>query len=98
MKKVLIVDDSLKTRRMLRRHLTKAGYEVVEAENGETALEEIKTNLPDVVLLDLMMPGMSGFEVCQRLLKTPRTDPSRSCCLRWLLIITRITICFESTW
>ena len=44
------------------------------AENGEMALEEIKQNLPDVVLLDVMMPGMNGFKVCKQLHNTPQSE------------------------
>ena len=48
-------------------------YEIVEAENGEQALQAISQRSPDVILLDVMMPGMDGFEVCRRLKKDPRT-------------------------
>ena len=84
MEKILIVDDDLTIRRMLRRHLTGAGYEVSEAENGKMALEEIKINLPDVVILDVMMPDMTGFQVCQKLLDTPQSD------LVYIIMLTAI--------
>lgn len=72
MEKILIVDDHPKTRGMLRRHLTRAGYDTLEVENGTSALEAIRRDLPDVVLLDVMMPGITGFEVCQQLLSMPQ--------------------------
>jgi signal transduction histidine kinase/DNA-binding response OmpR family regulator/PAS domain-containing protein len=64
---VLVVDDDPKTREMLRRTLQKAGWTVVEAGNGCEALEALETAKPALVLLDLMMPGMDGFEVLERL-------------------------------
>lgn len=74
MGKILIVDDNPKTRKMLRRHLTKAGYEPFEAENGKMALEEVKKNVPHIILLDVMMPDMTGFEVCERLRSALQND------------------------
>ena len=65
--KVLIVDDSALTRRSLRQILETAGYAVVEAENGLDALERYFLDKPDVVLLDLVMRGMYGLEVLQKL-------------------------------
>ena len=65
--KVLIVDDSAMTRRSLRQILETAGCEVVEAEDGLGALERYYLEKPDVVLLDLVMRGMYGLEVLQKL-------------------------------
>jgi two-component system, chemotaxis family, chemotaxis protein CheY len=65
--KVLIVDDSALTRRSLRQILEPAGCEVVEAENGLDALERYFLEKPDVVLLDLVMRGMYGLDVLQKL-------------------------------
>ena len=65
--KVLIVDDSALTRRSLRQILETAEYEVMEAENGLDALERYFLDKPDVVLLDLVMRGMYGLEVLQKL-------------------------------
>jgi PAS domain S-box-containing protein len=59
---VLVVEDDLTTRTMFRRMLEKEGWEVVEAENGKVALEAIAKHIPDLVLLDLMMPEMDGFQ------------------------------------
>lgn len=70
---VLIVDDEEQNRQLLRDLLEAAGYETPEAEDGEQALRIIEAAPPDLVLLDVMMPGMDGFEVCQQLKKDPRT-------------------------
>ncbi|OPY72949.1 MAG: Alkaline phosphatase synthesis transcriptional regulatory protein PhoP [Syntrophorhabdus sp. PtaU1.Bin058] len=67
--KILIVDDSEDIRILLRRILQAAGYEVAEAVNGEKALNEIAGLKPDMVLLDIVMPGISGYEVCETLKK-----------------------------
>ena len=64
---VLVVDDDPKTREMLRRTLQKAGCTVAEAANGSEAIEALERATPGLVLLDLMMPGMDGFEVLERL-------------------------------
>jgi putative two-component system response regulator len=68
---VLIVDDEYIGRETLQSVLEGEGYELEMAENGFQAIEKAKKLLPDVILLDIMMPGMTGFEVCQRI----RSDP-----------------------
>ena len=68
---VLIVDDEYIGRETLQSVLEGEGYELEMAENGLQAIEKAKKLLPDVILLDVMMPGMTGFEVCQRI----RNDP-----------------------
>lgn len=68
---VLIVDDEYIGRETLQSVLEGEGYELEMAENGTQAIEKAKQLLPDVILLDVMMPGMTGFEVCQRI----RSDP-----------------------
>jgi putative two-component system response regulator len=68
---VLIVDDEESGRQTLESILESEGYHIEMAENGMQALEKAKILLPDVILLDVMMPGMTGFEVCQRV----RNDP-----------------------
>jgi two-component system, OmpR family, response regulator MprA len=65
--KVLIVDDDSHIRASLRRTLAYQGYLVREAEDGASALEVALDELPDLVILDLMLPGLDGFEVCRRL-------------------------------
>ena len=64
---VLIVDDGSMARTLLRLMLTRSGFHVLEAKDGFDALEKVKTHHPDVVLLDVMMPGMDGFDVCAKL-------------------------------
>ena len=73
--KILIVDDSALSRRTLRRILEPAGYEVVEAQDGMTALEVYFLEKPSVVLLDLVMKGMYGLDV---LVKLREMDPKAS--------------------
>lgn len=70
---VLIVDDEPMARTLLRLMLVRAGFEVLEAENGFEALDKVKQKQPDLVLLDVMMPGIDGFSVCEALRKNPLT-------------------------
>lgn len=65
--RILIVDDETQLRRSLRRSLEGHGYDVREAEDGTTALSAFETFKPDVLLLDLMLPDMSGVQVCRQL-------------------------------
>ena len=67
MAKIFVVDDSWLTRTSLRSMLEGGGYEVVEAENGNDAIETIPLENPDCILLDLLMPGMTGFDVLAEL-------------------------------
>jgi two-component system chemotaxis response regulator CheY len=67
MRKILIVDDSSLARRRARGILERAGYEVVEAEDGMAALESYFVVKPDIVLLDLVMKGMYGLDVLTKL-------------------------------
>jgi two-component system chemotaxis response regulator CheY len=62
MKNCLVVDDSDVIRKVARRILEKMNFEITEAENGQQAIEQCKTRAPDVVLVDWMMPVMSGME------------------------------------
>jgi signal transduction histidine kinase/DNA-binding response OmpR family regulator/ligand-binding sensor domain-containing protein len=68
---VLIVEDEAQTREMLRRSLVKEQWEVLEAGNGRVALEKLNGTVPALILLDLMMPEMDGFEFMQQLRKRP---------------------------
>jgi two-component system KDP operon response regulator KdpE len=65
--KILVVDDEPQIRRMMRATLTSSGYQVDEARTGEEALEKFRAFLPDLVLLDLNMPGMGGLETCREI-------------------------------
>lgn len=71
---VLVVDDDMGISRMLRTLLVGEGFEVVLAHNGTDGIEAALTCAPDVVLLDVMMPGMSGFDMCRRLRAHPKTS------------------------
>ena len=71
--KILIVDDEPRIREVLMRFLAREGYEPRAAESGEEALEAIRAEPPDLVLLDLRLPGVDGFEVCRRLKENPTT-------------------------
>lgn len=67
MKTILVVEDELSIRSFVCLNLKKKGYEVLEAESGEQALLLIKDSKIDIVLLDLMLPGINGFETCQQM-------------------------------
>jgi len=64
---ILIVDDELFNLDLLEQELEAVGCRIVTAGNGEEALEKVETENPDLVLLDIIMPGIDGFEVCRRL-------------------------------
>lgn len=71
--KILLVEDSKPIRRENETALLRAGYEVICAEDGETALQLAREHTPDLVLLDMILPKMSGPEVLRRLKSTPNT-------------------------
>lgn len=64
---ILVVEDDRRIRDVLRRGLIFEGYKVETAEDGESALRAVRENLPDAVILDIMLPGIDGIEVCQRI-------------------------------
>ncbi|MCI0658222.1 MAG: response regulator, partial [Acidobacteria bacterium] len=64
---ILVVDDDPRNIRLMESILKTSGYAVITAEDGEQALEAVARHRPDAVLLDVMMPGVSGFEVCKKL-------------------------------
>ncbi|CAN2039979.1 two-component system, cell cycle response regulator [Candidatus Magnetomoraceae bacterium gMMP-15] len=70
---ILIVDDTTENLYLLKRILNKEGYKVQTAIDGPMALDGVQEELPDLILLDIMMPGMSGYEVCENLKKDERT-------------------------
>ncbi|GAE28964.1 response regulator [Halalkalibacter hemicellulosilyticus] len=71
--RILVVDDEDRIRRLLKMYLERENYQVEEAENGEDALQLAIEKDFDVILLDIMMPGMDGIEVCQELRKSKAT-------------------------
>src|SRR6266480_6229643 len=71
--KILIVDDTLKNVKLLADLLTVKGYSVVTAESGREALAQLDAERPDLVLLDVVMPEMSGYEVCRKIRENAAT-------------------------
>ena len=71
--RVLVVDDNFLNVKLLEARLQIAGYDVVTAMGGEEALEQVDRQRPAMVLLDVMMPGMDGYEVCRRIRANPET-------------------------
>ena len=71
---ILITDDDPKLLTLLKSSLQKEGYVTIEAINGKSALEQLKTEHPDLILADVTMPKMDGFELCQHVRENPATD------------------------
>ena len=72
-RKILIVDDSPTERHVLNDMLTKAGYEVVTSDNGEDAILKAKSLKPDLILMDVVMPGLNGFQATRAISRDPET-------------------------
>ena len=70
--RILVVDDEPQIRRIMRTTLTTAGYEVEDAKTGEEALQKLRDYRPDLVLLDINLPGMGGLAACREI----RADPN----------------------
>jgi len=70
---ILVVEDDENIQQLVGYNLAKAGFHVVYADNGEQALSVIKREKPELIVLDLMLPGLSGFEVCKLVRKDPKT-------------------------
>mgnify|MGYP000859608821 FL=1 len=66
-KQILVVDDNLELREALSDYLGRAGFEVIGAENGHAMWHLLQSNQPDLIILDIMMPGEDGFTLCQKL-------------------------------
>jgi two-component system alkaline phosphatase synthesis response regulator PhoP len=71
--RILVVDDNATNRDILDARLTATGYEVMHAGDGEEALAMAMQHFPDLILLDIMMPKLSGFEVCKKLKDDPQS-------------------------
>jgi len=71
---ILVVEDDEDIRELLRYNLNKEGYQVSEAKSGEDALSAIESQIPDLIILDLMLPGIHGLEICKRLRSDQRTQ------------------------
>lgn len=74
MRTVLVVEDSLTQREMISDLLKGSGLSVVEASDGVEALEKVQESSPDLVVLDIIMPKMNGYEVCRRLKSNSKTQ------------------------
>ena len=72
-KKVLVVDDSPTERHVLVELLTKNGYQVITAESGEEGIEKARSELPDLVLMDVVMPGLNGYQATRTLTRDETT-------------------------
>ena len=73
MTRVMIVDDSPTDVQNIRSILVKAGHQVLEATGGQDALDRIKTEMPDCIIMDVVMPGVNGFQATRQLAKDPAT-------------------------
>jgi len=71
--RILVVDDIMPNVKLLEAKLTSQYYDVITANSGQEALDKMEVESPDIVLLDVMMPGMDGFEVCTRIKANPKT-------------------------
>ena len=72
-KKILIVDDSTTARHFLLDILNKAGYQVIMAENGDEAILKAKAEMPDLILMDVIMPGINGYQATRTITKDDAT-------------------------
>ena len=73
--KLLVVEDDDDILKLLSYHLRSGGFDVLTSQNGMEGLEMARSHLPDLVLLDLMLPGLDGFEVCKELKRDQKTTP-----------------------
>jgi DNA-binding response OmpR family regulator len=71
--KILAVDDEPELTELMHYHLVRAGHDVTVAANGWEAINAVRQNRPDIILLDLMLPDLDGFGVCEILRRDPRT-------------------------
>ena len=74
MKNILVVDDSLMERELIRKALQSEGFNIDTADNGESALTMLQDNEYDLIILDVVMPGKNGFQVCREIKKDEFTS------------------------
>jgi two-component system, chemotaxis family, response regulator PixH len=74
MNTVLVVEDGLTDMEILSRYLQQAGYSVISAKSSEEAQEKLDSTKPDLIFLDVILPGKSGFEMCRELKTNPNTS------------------------
>jgi two-component system, chemotaxis family, response regulator PixH len=74
MNTVLVVEDGLTDMEILSRYLQQAGYSVISAKSSEEAQEKLDSSKPDLIFLDVILPGKSGFEMCRELKTNPNTS------------------------
>ena len=84
-KRILVVDDSATERHMLKDMLTKAGYDVLSSENGEDAIAKARLLKPDLILMDVVMPGLNGFQATRAISRDPLTKSTTPCRLPRML-------------
>lgn len=78
---ILVIDDEADIRMLVKYNLEKEGYHVIDSENGENGIELARIHQPDLILLDVMMPGIDGIETCERIRKIPELTSTMICFL-----------------
>jgi len=73
-KRILVVDDSATERHIIGEALSKQGFEILYAENGEAGVAQTRQSKPDLVIMDVVMPGMNGFQATRAITKDPETQ------------------------
>jgi len=71
--RILVIDDNIQFQKLMAQALSHAGYEVIVANDGAEGLNKLKETRPSLVILDIMMPGMDGYEVCRHIRANPQT-------------------------
>jgi two-component system cell cycle response regulator DivK len=90
-RKILVVEDQEDNRQILRDLLASAGYEMSEAENGEDALTEVAKQRPDLILMDIQLPIMDGYEATRRIKSDPKT------CAIPIIVVTSYALSGDET-
>lgn len=70
---ILIVEDSISELELMTHYLLESGYQIIKSTNAKTALDLVSSSHPDLIITDVVMPGMSGYELCRALKKNPLT-------------------------